>query len=277
MHLMNRRQFLQNTSALAFLVAHEQLTWKAASASRATAANHDMARLLELRLVTAAPLAEMKKFYHEVLGLPLVEDDTQKFTFSGGQTVITFAQAKPEHGKPFYHMAFNIPENKILEAHDWQKSRTPLDRLNANLRDSEMPEDVVHFRHWNAHSIFFWDPAGNLIEYIARHDLKNKAEGSFSTKDILYASEIGFISEEVTSTALEMKKALGLEQYRGGDDNFRALGDEHGLLLVIIRGRRWGYEEKAPPTDIFPTVAEIRSSPAGKFTVPNHPYEIFVK
>jgi hypothetical protein len=74
-----------------------------------------------------------------------------------------------------------------------------------------------------------------------------------------------------------MRKALQLEQYRNGDDNFRALGDEHGLLLVIIRGRRWGYEEKAPPTAIFPTVAEIRGAKPTQFAVAGHPYEIVVK
>lgn len=272
---MNRRQFLKRASALA-LAVHEGLAWSSPK-NAARIANNDAPRLLHLRLLTAAPLVKIKAFYHELLGLPLLEEKAGEFTFAGGQTSITFAQAQPEHGEPFYHFAFNIPENKVRSAHDWQKSRTPLDRLNANLRDPAMPEDVVHFRHWNAHSVFFWDPAGNLIEYIARHDLKNSAAGSFSTKDILYASEIGFISEDVTNTAAAMKKALGLEQYRGGDDNFRALGDEHGLLLVIIRGRRWGYEEKAPPTGIFPTVAEIRGVKSAQFAIASHPYEIFVK
>jgi hypothetical protein len=115
------------------------------------------------------------------------------------------------------------------------------------------------------------------MEYIARHDLKNSAAGAFSAKDILYASEIAFISEDVTNTALEMRKALELEQYRGGDDRFRALGDELGLLLVIIRGRRWGYEEKAPPTGIFPTFAEIRGAEPAQIAVAGYPYEILVK
>ncbi len=272
---MNRRQFLKSVSALT-LAAHKGLAL-GSSKNSMQIANNNAPRLLRLRLLTAAPLVKMKSFYHELLGLPLIDEKAEEFTLAGGQTSITFAPAQPEHGEPFYHVAFNIPENKIRGAHDWQKPRTPLDRLNANLRDPEMPEDVVHFRHWNAHSVFFWDPAGNLIEYIARHDLKNGAAGAFSIKDILYASEIGFISEDVTNTAVEMKKALGLEQYRGGDENFRALGDEHGLLLVIIRGRRWGYEEKAPPTDIFPTVAEIRGATPTQFAVAGHPYEIFVK
>jgi len=272
---MNRRQFLKSASALA-LAAHDGLALShPESATRMP--NNDAPRLLRLRLLTAAPLTRMKSFYHELLGLPLLEEKTDEFTFAGGQTSVTFAQAQPGHSEPFYHVAFNIPENKIRGAHDWQKTRTPLDRLNANLRDREMPEDVVHFRHWNAHSIFFWDPAGNLIEYIARHDLKNSATGSFSIKDILYASEIAFISDDVTNTAMEMRKALQLEQYRGGDDNFRALGDEHGLLLVMIRGRRWGYEKKASPTGIFATVAEIRGAKPAQFAVAGHPYEIFVK
>ena len=272
---MNRRQFLQGASALA-LTVHEGL---AASFPKNVArmAKPDEPRLLRLRLLTAAPLVRMKTFYHDLLGLPLIEEKAGEFSFAGGQTAVTFAQAQPGHGEPFYHFAFNIPENKILGAHDWQKPRTPLDRLNANLRDPAMPNDIVHFRHWNAHSIFFWDPAGNLIEYIARHDLNNAAAGSFSARDILYASEIAFISEQVTNTALEIRKTLGLDQYRDGDDRFRALGDERGLLLIVIRGRRWGYEEKAPPTGIFPTVAEIRGAKPAHYSVAGHPYEILVK
>ncbi len=273
---MNRRQFLHRASALA-LAVHGGFALRGTKIATARSGNNATPRLLRLRLLTAAPLANMKSFYHELLGLPLVEEKAGEFTVAGGLTAVTFAQAQPAHGEPFYHVAFNIPENKILGALDWQKPRTPLDRINANLRDPALPEDVVHFRHWNAHSIFFWDPAGNLIEYIARHDLKNSAAGPFTVQDILYASEIAFISEEVTNTALAMRKALGLEQYRGGDDNFRALGDEHGLLLVIIRGRRWGYEEKAPPTSIFPTFAEIRGSQADQYAVPDHPYEIVVR
>jgi len=105
---MNRRQFLHSASAMAFLAAHEQFVRKVSSVSRLAIPNNGVARILKLRLVTAAPLAEMKKFYHELLGLPLLEDKAEEFTFSGGQTPITFAQAQPEHGEPFYHFAFDF-------------------------------------------------------------------------------------------------------------------------------------------------------------------------
>jgi catechol-2,3-dioxygenase len=40
-------------------------------------------------------------------------------------------------------------------------------------RAAGFPPEVVDYSHWNAHSIFFLDPAGTVVEYIARHDLKN--------------------------------------------------------------------------------------------------------
>ncbi len=270
---MNRRQFLKS-AAVATLAAHSNL-WRSETAVGLNLKNEQRPRILQLRLLTAVPLQEMKDFYHDLIGLPILEEKSDAITFGGGQTPVTFVNSKPENGEPFYHVAFNIPENKILGAYEWQKPRTPLDRLGDHLRDPRFPDEVVHFRHWNAHSIFFWDPAGNLIEYIARHDLKNGAPRDFTAKDILYASEIAFIADDVTNTALEIRKRLGLEQYRGGDDHFRALGDEHGLLLVIYRGRRWGYNQaSARPTSVFPTAAKIRGSRAEKYTVASYPYEI---
>jgi catechol-2,3-dioxygenase len=271
---MNRRQFLQSASAAAILAAHGRLAWGFADAA---AAKRDP-RILGLRLRTGRPLADMRSFYHERLGLPLSDGPADSLTFGAGRTSITFVPAEPALGAPFYHFAFNIPENKIRSAHDWQRERTPLDRLSADLRDPAMPEDVVHFRHWNAHSVFFWDPAGNLVEYIARHDLRNAEPGAFTTRDLLYASEIAFITGDVGGTAKAMQRQLGLEQYRNGDDDFRALGDEHGLLLVIRTGRRWGYDKSAArPTAVFPTVAEIRGAKGGRVAVPEHPYEISVR
>src|SRR5262249_7227454 len=103
------------------------------------------------------------------------------------------------------------------------------------LRDADYPNDVVNYSHWNAHSIFFFDPAQNVVEYIARHALRNRAEGSFDSRQILYASEIAFVVDEVAAAAQRMREAVGLDQYRGGDDQFRAIGDERGLLLVMCR------------------------------------------
>ena len=232
-------------------------------------------RILSLRLLTAAPLEKMKAFYHKTLGLTVLKEDSNELTIGGGATPITFVGAKPDQGNPFYHFAFNIPENKLLDARAWQLERTELLPIFPRLRDPDFPDDVVNFSHWNAHSVFFLDPAGNVLEYIARHDLSNRADGPFSKKDILYASEIAFVVDDVSAMSSGLQETFELDQYRQGGDSFRALGDELGLLLVFGRGRNmsFGYDEPKL-ADVFPTSALIRSEPATKYTARDFPYEI---
>ena len=165
----------------------------------------------------------------------MVEEKSERLTIDAGLTRITFLKSAETDAKPFYHFAFNIPENKILAAHQWQKERCPLLPIPERLRNGKYPDDVVNYSHWNAHSVFFFDPAGNVVEYIARHDLKNAGSGDFGSDDILYASEIAFVVEDVTATAAILKDVAGVVQYRGASDEFAAIGDEHGLLLVMKR------------------------------------------
>ena len=106
-----------------------------------------------------------------------------------GQTVLTFELIDKKYGRPFYHFAFNIPENKIEKAYEWQKIKTDIIHPNPDF-NWDSTKKIVHFSGWNANSIFFLDPAGNLLEYIARHDLKNANAAEFSAKDILYAGDI---------------------------------------------------------------------------------------
>jgi catechol-2,3-dioxygenase len=165
----------------------------------------------------------------------------------------------------------------VLDARKWQLERSTLMPVPVRLRDPRHPDDVVHFSHWNAHSIFFFDPAGNVVEYIARHDLENSASGGFSSKDILYASEIGLIVDDVTTTATMLREGTGLRQYRGGDDRFTAIGDESGLLLVMKRGRHLNFDPDDPSkaARVFRTVARIRDGkPGASLSFGDFPYEV---
>ena len=235
-------------------------------------------RILHLDLVTGASLNELKKFYTSTLGLPLIVEQVDQFAFKAGETTIRFIKTTEAGTMPFYHFAFNIPENKILKAREWQLKRTALSATPSQLIDTAYPKDIRHFQHWNAHSVFFWDPAGNLVEYIARHDLKNSAEGEFSSKDILCASEIAFIVNDTEAIAEEIRSSFALDQYKNGDANFRAIGDENGLLLVIKKGRVWESHtniSKAP--DTIKTSVTIKAGFNKKWTPNNYPFEINVK
>ncbi|MBK7871677.1 MAG: hypothetical protein IPJ74_13875 [Saprospiraceae bacterium] len=271
--LMSRRQFTQNMAATALITAlHPSFAFCNLMPKMAK----PTARIKSLHLLTAAPLAEMKHFYHNLLELPILNEKPKELSVRAGETDITFLKIDASQ-QPFYHFAFNIPENKIIAARIWQKERSPLFATPSHMIDPDYPDDIRHFRNWNAHSVFFWDPAGNILEYIARHDLKNKASGDFSGKDILCASEIGFVVDDATNTAELVKTAFGLVQYRNGDENFRAIGDEMGLLLIFKRGRQIGDQTGGKPkfcNEIFKTGVEIQGAPDKKLSIPGYPYQI---
>src|SRR5687768_15671945 len=203
MRPIDRRQFLGSASATAaFLALHDGALDAAAQAP--APADPGRPRLLAMELRTGAAQAAMKAFYGKTLELRILDEQADRFTVEAGETRLTFVDgAETADGRaPFYHFAFNIPENKIVKALEWQQKRTPLLPIPERNRAAGLPPEVVDYRHWNAHSVFFLDPAGNVVEYIARHDLKNGDPHAFSWGDILYAS-----------------------------DAFTAMGDEYGLLL----------------------------------------------
>lgn len=273
---LSRRRFLSAASASAFVAAaHGHLTWAAPMSAKATTETAQAPRILGLRLRTAAPLPAMKAFYHGKLGLPVLAEGDDEITIGGGATPVTFVKAKADEGKPFYHFAFNIPENKIRSARKWQLERSELLPTLPRHRDPSFPDDVVHFRNWNAHSVFFLDPAENVVEYIARHTLENAAPGPFTERDILYASEIAFIVDDVPSVASGVKEHFTLSTYSTPSDAFHAVGDEHGLLLVFQRGRNLGLGRPEPKlADVFATGAEIRAAAGKTYAFPGLPYEI---
>ena len=194
---------------------------------------------------------------------------------TAGDTQIVFSEDR-QASDPFYHFAFNIPENKIVAAREWQLARSPLLPIPERNRAAGLPPDIVDYSHWNAHSIFFLDPGGNVVEYIARHDLKNSAAGAFSSRDILGTSEIALIVDDVPATVTQLRSALALESYRGASAEFAALGDESGLVLVMRRGRILNFnpasQEKA--ARVYPTRVQLRGAAADKVAIATFPYEI---
>ncbi len=284
MHQIARREFLSRASraAAATLLAHDALAagGPAPAVPGAPVATAEP-RIREIRLLTSTPLAEMRRFYESLLGFPVIESRADLVAFGAGATRLEFRPVAP--GEPgaegaFYHFAFNIPRNKIRLAREWQLERTPLVPTPIALRDPDYPDDVRHFSHWNAHSVFFFDPAFNIVEYIARHDLPGDAPGPFTAADILYASEIGFVVEDPGSHARRLHERLGLEAYPRGTDNWWAMGDERGLVLCLPKGRVFGENTATPKAfDVFPTGATIRAARADRFGFEAKPYDLIVE
>ena len=269
---MKRRKFLDLSASagiLAVINAHAAFASPGCSVPKKK--TDGKARIISLRLLTTAPLTEMKKFYLETIGLPVVSEMADELIIRAGETTISFIKTEDTTSRPFYHFAFNIPENKIQSAFEWQRKRTPVIHPNpAGAKD-----EIVNFAHWNAHSVFFLDPAGNLLEYIARHDMKNAVEGGFTAKDILYASEIGFIVDDVVASGDALQKGLNIGEYRPTTPGFWPIGDESGLLLMIQKGRVWtSHPDQKNETSVFKTSVTVRTIKRDKWGFSGYPYEL---
>lgn len=213
----------------------------------------------------SAQLDELHRFYGQELKMP-VTLDTDKLTVEAGSTRLVFSPNESTGDNPFYHYAFNIPENKIESARVWQKERTPLLRKGKT--------EIIHFSAINAHSVYFNDPAGNIVEYIARHDLNNSATGEFSQGDILYASEIGLVVDDVPQTATEVDDSIGLKYSRGyRSQSFTMVGDQHALLILVKRNRLW-FPNKKQQAKVHPVEATVRGSKAGQLINTDLNYEV---
>ena len=193
--------------------------------------------ITRLELQTA-DLQAQKEFYANVLELP-VTLTSSGLEVKAGETDILFTQAPPDF-EGAYHFAFNIPENQIHAAKEWISSRVPL------LRD-ESGKDEFDSKSWNSDSVYFKDPAGNVLEFIARHNLKNPVEGSFDSRQILNVSEIGLPSEDVIGLASELCTRLGLSVFmQQPNESFTPVGDDNGLFILPARDRIWKPDSGVP-------------------------------
>jgi len=259
------RRDIVRASALAVIAAHLPLTRLFASGP-AKPAEPDAGAPLPLLALKAARLEEQAKFYREVLGLPLIAEEADAASFRAGWTTLRFERADGAGPEPVYHFAFNIPENRFDEALAWARERFSIARATDG-------REVYHFTHWDAHAFYFIDPAGNVCEFIARHTLPNATDRPFSSRDIGEVSEIGLITDDVPALVDRTKAVLGADPYLGRrSGTFTAIGDAHGLFIVVERGREWlGSSIKA---DAFPARITTRGVPGVLRPYDGLPYEI---
>src|SRR5690349_21082426 len=115
-------------------------------------------QISELHL-KARDLTLQKLFYQTTMGLPLLEETATSFTFQAGTTRLTFHVTGQQQS--CYHFAFTIPHNKLAQAKSWLAKRAPLLAKDG--------QDEFPFQSWNARSIYFYDPVGNIGELIAHY------------------------------------------------------------------------------------------------------------
>jgi catechol-2,3-dioxygenase len=212
-------------------------------------------------------LPAQRDFYEHTLELPVLEASEQAFTVQAGTTRLTFQTTEQED--TLYHVAFTVPRNKTAQAKRWATARFPL------LTD---PAGIEEFAggSWNSWSIYFRDPANNILEFIAHYDLSRETEGDFGPQDMLHVSEIGLPVDDVPAQVDHLQASLGVEPYKGQRyDSFAPVGDIYGLFIVVSTGRLWIPDMKSPAT-IAPTAITVEGTEERHYKLSPLPYDIHV-
>jgi catechol-2,3-dioxygenase len=202
----------------------------------------------QIKLYTNS-LNSVQDFYHKALELPIIEQSEKVIIFKIGSTDLVF-QLSPIPN-PTYHYAINIPENQFELACKWLQKRVKTIQHQGT--------DVVNFKNWSAHSIYFYDSVGNIGELIARHNLDNATNENFTTKSLLEISEIGLPTTDILVFKTLLNQYFDVKTYISGGENFTPLGDENGLFICVTLDRNWFPTEvksKAFPAEIILDLAE---------------------
>jgi catechol-2,3-dioxygenase len=232
-------------------------------------------RILELS-ISGIDLVVLRQFYCAILGLREVEPgDRDTLVLHAGDTLLSFRQTDPGWHER-YHFAFDVPSNRFDAALTWLKER------RAPITGAD-DTTIFHSSSWNSDSVYFSDPQGNILELIARHTKTVSVPSNlppsrpFNTSDILYISEIGLCSETVTGSAATLLSHLpGLVTYDGeGSDQFTALGDVNGLLILAHRGRIW-MPDSGVAADFHPLeiLLELETGRRFKISAPPYPFQV---
>ena len=185
-------------------------------------------------------IEELSEFYGNLLDMNVTRESGY-ISINPGNSTLRF-EPGTSGSEPFYHFAFNIPENQLDVAIKWLDGKVYLIPLDG--------ETVFDFKAWDAHSIYFYDPAGNIVEFIARHRLNNSSDKTFSGKSILSISEMGMPVKKVKPFFQKLYDDLSLPLFTGNLKTFTAAGDDEGLLIIVPEERKWFPD--CPRAEIFP-------------------------
>ena len=107
----------------------------------------------------------------------------------------------------------------------------------------------MQFVESKAKSFYFEDPAGNIVEYIARETTAPATEEIFTPMHVVNISEIGLTSQD-TKKDIERIQKLGISSKNNEpisyDQYLNFMGDyEDGVYIIVAPvGRRWIFSNK---------------------------------
>ncbi len=174
----------------------------------------------------------LKRFYRNVMGLEIIQSSTEEFSVKVGESTIVFRQSDQP---AFYHFAINVPGNQFSIIKHWMKDRLTLNR--------EKAVDQIYFPNFDADSIYFEDPAGNLIELIGRRN--RDVFGNITINSFLNVSEVGIVTPHIVDVGDQLQDA-GIPLWQGTEvdpESLNFLGKNDTFIVLVPPGRRWYFSK----------------------------------
>lgn len=206
--------------------------------------------IIELNL-RARRLNQNRFFWETLMGFTVIDaPSVGQYTLQVGNTKLTFRQSTlpPDLEATFfpqYHFTISIPSNQIEACLEWvlsQKATNPATNEEVTIpiwKDYLNEAEIIRRNLYNSQSVFIQDPAGNIVELLARHDMNNTATGTFNNGMFIGISEVGIVTRDVRKTAALLKDTFGVEEVLGSSNSFKPMGGATGLLKLIVPGKPW--------------------------------------
>ena len=187
--------------------------------------------ITELELLTA-DLAATKNFYSNMLQFKPAEESATHCCFAAGNSLLRYVQAT--EGRPFYHIAFGIPNNHLFEAINWISTFT-------SILPYSVTEQIADFEGWNAKAFYFHDNNSNILEFITHYDWKLYSDNTFTSSEITGICEIGIVVDDVPAVCNVITANYQLPLFEKGPHlaDFSVIGNSNGMFIVTKEGRGW--------------------------------------
>jgi hypothetical protein len=175
-------------------------------------------------------LPVLANFWTERMELQQVASSSGSFSVMAGNTKLTFRRDQLGYGG-LYHFTIDVPENQIENARIWLQKRAKL------VKDADTGAEIVHKSKLNAHSLFFMDPGGNLIELVARHDVKNAQAGDFNKSMLLAITDVSIVTRNVKDCEDLLYTNFGLLGFPGTSNSVKPIGGQKGTITLHVPSR----------------------------------------
>ncbi|GAA4185062.1 hypothetical protein GCM10022288_06530 [Gryllotalpicola kribbensis] len=170
-----------------------------------------------------------ERFYRDRLEVPATRSGA-RLTVEIGASRLLFEQGDYAGSQ---HLAITIPTGSFADAKAWIATRAAL------LRDEAGADEFETSPAWNGRSVYFDGPDGQVLELIERRDLDKRMPAPFGPRGLLCISEVGIAVPDVPE-AVERLRGRGVPPYGNPPGTaFAAVGDIHGLLILVAAGRAW--------------------------------------